>query len=423
LFLKKNAHPSPLIYSKTSQHHNIAFNNEYNIIRFTKEEKMPELESAIQAIEHGLLKVRRNSERPAKKKELSQRMNYYKVPGFSAAFVYQEELAWNKGFGLLEAGGEEPVTKETIFQAASISKPVTGMVALHLVEAGLLDLDADANEFLRSWKIPKSKFTQPDPDGARLADVSSSLVTLRGLLSHTAGLGIRGYMGYPAGEELPTLRQILEGKLPAHSKPVRVTQAPGKAYQYSSGGYIVVQQMIEDVTGKSLPDLAKEVIFDKLGMVNSTFDSILPQAYLPQAATAHRKTGEPVPGKWHTYPEQAAASLWTTPSDLGRLIVEILKSYKGESSRVLSGDMTRQMLSPQASIGVDWYIGLGFNIIIKDGMTIFGHPGWNEGFHSIMLGCLETGQGLVWMTNGENGRRLGLEVSHGLAEIVRWTWW
>jgi CubicO group peptidase (beta-lactamase class C family) len=286
------------------------------------------------------------------------------------------------------------------------------MVALHLVEAGALDLDAGANDFLRSWKIPKSKHTRPGPDGV------NPKVTLRGLLSHTAGINIFGYPGYPSGSELPTLQQILNGKPPATSKPVRVVQAPGTAFKYSGGGYLVVQQMIEDVTGRPLADLAKEFIFDKLGMASSTFDSKLPQAYLPRAATAHTKTGEPVPGKWHTYPEQAAASLWSTPSDLARLIVEVLKSLKNESNLVLSAEMTRQMLIPQIGIG-----GVGFNMVLKDGMTRFGHPGWNEGFHNILIGCPETGQGIVWMTNGENGRRLEWEVSCGLAEIVKWSWW
>jgi len=396
---------------------------------------MAHRKEAIQAIEHGLVAVTRSEERPAKGMELVQRMAHYKVPGFSVAFVDQEELAWAKGFGVAEAGGEKPVTSETIFQAASISKPVTVMVALHLVEDGLLDLDANVNDRLRSWKIPESKYTQRRADkehpagGARPADWARRAdgvcppVTLRGLLSHSAGLNIRGYRGYIEGRQLPTLQQILNGEPPANSKPVRVTQAPGKAYKYASGGYMVVQQVIEDVTGRPLAALAKEFIFDKLGMVNSTFDSRLPEAYLPQAATAHNRTGAPVPGKWHTYPEQAAASLWTTPSDLARLIVEVLKSYKNESHRVLSAEMTRQMLTPQANIGADWDCGLGFNIINKQGMTRFGHPGWNEGFHSILLCCPEAGQGLVWMANGENGNHLGWEVSRGLAEIVRWSWW
>lgn len=378
---------------------------------------MTEFESAIEAIEHGLLKVTRDEKSSPKKMDLNQRMLDYKVPGVSVAYVYQEELAWAQGYGLVEAGGEKQVTDETIFQAASISKPVTAMIALHLVEAGLLDLDADANNFLQSWKIPESKYTQARRGG------TPPMVTLRGLLAHSAGLNIRGYTGYTSDRQLPTLQQILKGEPPANSKPVRVMRKPGKAYKYSSGGYLVVQQMIEDVTGRPLADLAKEIIFDKLGMVNSTFDSRLPQVYLPQAATAHRRTGAPVPGNWHIYPEQAAASLWTTPSDLARLIVQILKSYKNESNLVLSAEMTHQMLTPQVNIGLNWDCGLAFNIVQKDGMTRLGHPGWNVGFHSIMLGCLETGQGLIWMTNGENGRNLGLEISRGLAEIVRWSWW
>jgi len=374
---------------------------------------MSELEQTIDAIEHGLLKVTRSSEeQPGKKMDLTKRMKHYKVPGLSAAFVYQEEMAWAKGFGVAEAGSEKPMTTETIFQAASISKPFTAMVALHLVEGRLLDLDADANDFLHSWKIPKSKYIQAGTAGAQ------PKVTLRGLLSHTAGMNIFGYPGYLAGSELPTLQQILNGKPPAISKPVRVTQAPGTTFKYSGGGYLVVQQMIEDVTGKSLAVLAKEFIFDKLGMTSSTFDSRLPQDYIPRAATAHSKTGEPIPGKWHIYPEQAAASLWSTPSDLARLIVEVLKSLKNESNLVLSAEMTRQMLIPQIGIG-----GVGFNIVITDGMTRFGHPGWNEGFHNILIGCPETGQGIIWMTNGENGRRLGWEVSRGLAEVVKWSWW
>lgn len=365
---------------------------------------MTDLEQAIQAIEHGLLTTMPKNERPVRKKELVERMNHYKVPGFSIALIDQGELAWAKGYGVVEAGSEKPVTAETIFQAASISKPVTAMVALHLVEAGLLDLDADVNDALRSWKVPKSKHTL------------EKKVTLRGLLSHTAGLSGYGYLGYPSDAQLPTLQQILDGKPPANSKStVRVKQVPGTGFRYSGGGYIVVQLMIEDVTGKSLAVLAKELIFDRLGMAHSTFDYPLPQAYVPQAATAHQKTGEPVPGKWHIYPMQAAGGLWSTPSDLARLIVEVFKSYINESNLVLSTEMTRQMLTPQVS-----WIGLGFPIIKVDGMKKFEHPGWNVGFHSLMVGCPHTGKGVVWMTNGENGKRFGWELMRAIPTSYGW---
>jgi CubicO group peptidase (beta-lactamase class C family) len=331
-------------------------------------------------------------------------MASHKVPGFSIALIDQGELAWAKGYGVLEAGGDEVVTNETLFQAASISKLVTAMVACRLVEAGLLDLDVDVNQQLRSWQLPKSKHTQ------------ERKVTLRGMLSHTSGLGPSGYPGYRAGEPLPTLKQILDGKPPAKRKPVRVVQVPGTGFLYSGGAYMVIQQMIEDVTGRPLADLAQEWIFDKLGMTHSTFDSLLPEAYIPQAATAHRRDGEPVPGKWHIYPEQATASLWSTPSDLARLAVEVLKCAKGESNLVLSTEMTRQMLTPQVS-----WIGLGFPIIEEDGTTKFEHPGWNEGFFSLLVACLDTGQGLVWMANGAKGKHLGREVMRAIPKVFGWS--
>ena len=365
---------------------------------------MTDLELAIQAIESGLLTVKTVEGRPVRKKELHQRMAYHRVPGFSIALVDRGALAWAKGYGVLQAGGEALVTNESIFQAASISKPVSAMVALHLVEEGVLDLDADVNEMLRTWKVPENKPTRVNK------------VTLRGLLSHTAGLTIAGYLGYPAGAQLPTLTQVLNGESPSNSKPVRVRQAPGTGFRYSGGGYVLVQQLIEDVTGRSLEGLAQELIFDTLGMVNSTFTSQLPQAYIPKAATAHRRSGDPVPGKWRIYPEQAAASLWSTPSDLARLIVEVFKSYKNELNLILSTEMTRQMLTPQVS-----WVGLGFPIIKMDDGIKFEHPGHNEGFHSLLVGSPDTGQGLVWMTNGENGKRLGREVMRAIPEDFGWS--
>jgi CubicO group peptidase (beta-lactamase class C family) len=376
-----------------------------------KESKMTDLAQVIETVEHGLLKPTGSSNRPRKKMELSKRMEYYRVPGISIAIVDQGQLAWAKGYGVMEVDKQKEVTVETIFQAASISKPVTAMLALHLVEGGLLDLDEDVNARLRSWKVPFSKYTRLLPDGTQ------PKVNLRGLLSHTAGMGIRGYVGYPAGRSLPTLLQILNGQPPANSRPVRVVQAPGKAFRYSGGGYVVVQQLIEDVTGRSLIVLAQEYIFDRLGMLSSTFNHLLPEVFLPKAATAHRRSGESVQGKWNTYPENAPASLWTTPSDLARLIIEVIKSYNNGSNLLLSTQMTHQMLTPQMGIAT-----MGLYIIKAGGRIRFEHPGWNEGFHSLLIGDLITGQGLIWMTNGENGKTLGWEVTRGLAQVFGWSW-
>jgi CubicO group peptidase (beta-lactamase class C family) len=364
---------------------------------------MTYLEQALQAIEYGLLPAVRIEGRPQPPLGLRERMARFRVPGFGVAFIEDAEIAAVRGFGVKEVGGDDPVTGDTLFQAASISKAVTAMAALQLVEASILDLDVDVNQALRSWQIPENEHTR------------TSKVTLRGLLSHTAGLTVYGYRGYPNGHDLPTLQQVLDGEPPANSDPVRVFQEPETAYSYSSGSDVVVQQLLMDVTGRPFADLLQELIFDKLGMAHSTFEQPLPVACAAAAATAHRNDGQPVPGRWHVYPELAAAGLWTTPSDLARVVVEVLKSFAGQSNAVLSAEMTRQMLTRRLGP-----YGLGFFIIEREGRTRFQRPGWNEGYHSYMGGCVDNGQGIVWMTNGENGMLLGLEVLRGLAELLDW---
>jgi CubicO group peptidase (beta-lactamase class C family) len=368
---------------------------------------MTYFEQAMQAVESGLLMANRIEGRPQQPLGLADRMARYSVPGLGVALIEQGEIAATRSFGVVEVGGGGPVTGDTLFQAASISKSVTAMAALHLVEAEMLDLDVDVNEALRSWQVPENEYTH------------THKVTLRGLLSHTAGLTVYGFRGYPPGQKLPTLLQVLDGEPPANSDPVRAFQEPGTAYSYSSGSDLVVQQLLEDATGEPFANLMQELIFDKLGMAHSTFQQPLPEAYAAGAATAHRSNGEPVPGRWHIYPELAAAGLWTTPSDLARVVVEVLESYAGASedasNAVLSVEMTRQMLTPP----MGWY-GLGFFIVETKGRKRFQRPGWNEGYHCFLGGGIGTGQGVVWMTNGENGILLGLEVMRALSKVFGW---
>jgi CubicO group peptidase (beta-lactamase class C family) len=363
------------------------------------------LDRTIQTIENCLLVETTDLTRPFEKHGLLARMKHHKVPGVSMALIDWGELAWAKGYGVVEAGKRKKVTPETIFQAGSISKLVAAMVALRLVEDGLLDLDKDVNKQLISWRLQENQYTQ------------QQAVTLRYLLSHTAGINLPGYLGYSTDAPLPTIEQILDGEPPALSEPVQVVAVPGKEFRYSGGGYVLVQKLIEDVTERTLSDLAQELVFDPLGMDSTTFEPILPEAYLPRAATAHRADGTPVPGRWHLYPEGAPASLWSTPSDLARLAIEVRQSLKGHSNKVLSKEMTHEMLTPQVS-----WVGLGFPLINIDGRKRFQHPGWNEGFHSLMVCTLDTGQGLVFMTNGENGKELGRELMLAIPEYG-WTGW
>lgn len=357
----------------------------------------------LQAVENGLLSAITIKGKPQPTMNLADQMKRYNVPGISIAVIDQATIRWAQGYGVQKAGTNTPITTQTRFQAASISKPVTAMAVLRLVQNGKLDLDANVNNTLRSWQVLENEHTREHK------------VTLRGLLSHTAGLTVHGFSGYAAAEKVPNIRQVLDGESPANSDPVRVGTVPGSQLRYSGGGYTVIQQLLEDATGKPFPELMQSTILDKLHMNNSTFEQPLPRQYAEHAAIAHRGNGQPIAGNWHTYPEMAAAGLWTTPSDLAHFAIEILTSSRGKSGRLLSGEMTREMLTPHMRNA-----GLGL-VIKKFGDSIqFGHGGTNEGFRCFWIGYTGAEQGAVVMTNGENGGLLMMEVVRGIAHIFGW---
>jgi CubicO group peptidase (beta-lactamase class C family) len=300
-----------------------------------------------------------------------------------------------------EAGGGRKVTKDTLFQAASVSKPVSAMGALRLVQEGKVGLDEDVNKYLRTWKVPPSPAANGKP------------VTLRELLSHSAGLNVHGFGGYEAGKPRPTLLQVLDGKSPADSAPIRVEAEPGVKMEYSGGGYCVIQQLIEDVTGQPFPAAMKKLVLDRAGMATSTFEQPIPAARADQTASGHGEDGAPIAGRWHVYPEMAAAGLWTTATDLVHFGTELAKSAHGRSNRVLNLKVAGAMLSRQKG-------GYGLGVALsKEGARGFMHGGSNAGFRSLML-VLDTGHGFAILTNGDNGDKLNGEVLQRIAQVYAW---
>jgi len=335
--------------------------------------------------------------------KLADRMAFYNVPGVSIAVINNGKLEWAKGYGVLEAGTTRPVTTETRFQAASISKPVAAMAALALVEQGKLNLDENVNLKLTSWHVPDNEFTRTEK------------VTIRRLLSHSAGLTVHGFPGYAANEPVPALTQILDGqKPPANTGPIRVDILPGKQLRYSGGGYTVLQQLMIDVAGAPFPNLLQELVLGKIGMTHSTYVQPLPKELETVAASGHRSKGETIKGRWHTYPEMAAAGLWTTPSDLALFAIELMESAQGRSNRVLSPEMSRQMLTKQSGS-----YGLGVSLGGTDG-TSFSHGGSNEGFTCILVADTGTRQGAVVMTNSDNGPPLFNEILRSISQEYNW---
>lgn len=357
-----------------------------------------QVEDRIKRVESGLSRAVVIKGREAEKFTISERMKEHKVPGVSVAMVAGGKLQWARGYGVASAVEKKPVTTETLFQAASISKPVAAMVAMRLVEMGRLSLDEDVNVKLRSWKAEENEFTAKEK------------VTLRRLLSHTAGLTVHGFPGYAAGAPVPTLQQLLEGVKPTNTAAVRPDILPGSRWRYSGGGYEVMQLLVEDVTGKPFPQVARELVLGPLGMKRSTYEQPLPAKSQASAAWGHRSSGEAIQGKWHTYPEMAAAGLWTTPSDLAKVIFEMQRPGK-----VLKAETVKSMLTEVKS-----NYGLGFGIGEKDGKKSFGHGGANEGFRCNLFAYADTGLGAVVMTNSDRGDRVASELMRSIAVEYGW---
>jgi CubicO group peptidase (beta-lactamase class C family) len=333
---------------------------------------------------------------------LADRMDFYKVPGVSVAVINDGAVDWAKGYGLAETGTAAPVTPRTLFQAASLSKSLTAMAALRLVEMGKLALDQDVNTRLTSWKVPENEFTKVEK------------VTLRRLLSHTAGLTVSGFGGYPADAPVPTLIQVLDGQKPANSAAIRVDILPGSRNRYSGGGFTVAQQMMIDVTRKPFPALLSEMVLKPLGMGDSTYEQPLPADRRGTAAGGHSPDGKLLPGRYHTYPEMAAAGLWTTPTDLARFLIEMQKALQGRSD-VLTAASARSMTTP-----VKAGYGLGLGLDGSGPGASFGHGGSNEGFRCQMTAFLEGGRGAVVMTNGDQGSALVMEIIRAVAHEYGW---
>ncbi len=331
--------------------------------------------------------------------KLAERMKQLRVPGVSVAVINDYKIEWAKGYGLADSKTKAPVTTETLFQAGSVSKPVAAMAALKLVEEGKLGLDRNVNAQLKSWKVPENKFTEKHP------------VDLRAILSHTAGFTVHGFPGYAVGQPIPTLPQIFDGVKPANTPAIRVDKVPGKGFRYSGGGTTVMQQLVMDVTGQPFPQVTHDLVLGPLAMTSSSYQQPLPADWAARTSTAHNRLGNPIPGRWHIYPEMAAAGLWTTPSDIARYIIEVQLAHLGTSHKVLSHKMVEEMLTAQNGGPV----GLGPFLEGSGTSRRFGHGGSDAGFICKFVGYLDRGQGAMVMTNSDTGGRLAEEVMNGMA--------
>lgn len=330
---------------------------------------------------------------------LAERMARWKVPGVSVAIIDNCTVIDGRGFGVTRDGGLE-VQPDTLFQAASVTKPITALAALRLVDQGILSLDSDVNAELQTWNLPESPLLDEHP------------ITLRGILSHSAGLVPGGYGGYTHDEPVPTLIETLAGVRPARPKPVKVAYAPGSSWRYSGGGYLVAQLLLTEKTGRSFGDVIHDQVLVPTGMNRSSFAE--PSAS-GNVASGHSADGTMVPGGWHLYPELAAASLWSTAPDLARFGAAVMKAVRGEPDAVLSSSLARQMAEAHAGPR-----SLGFEVGGKGNAHHIGHEGTNEGYNSSLILYPATCQGAAIMANSDNAKPLIAELLRGIADTYHW---
>lgn len=334
---------------------------------------------------------------------IQQRMEYHKIPAVTIAVIKDFKIDWAKAYGYADVSEKRIATPLTRFQAASISKSLNAVALLKLAQESKIDLYADINNYLTSWKFPYDSLSK------------NRKISVANLLSHTAGLTVHGFEGYKNTDKIPTVIEILNGLPPANSAPVRSQGEPGIKSVYSGGGVTISQLIAMDVSKEKYENFTLEAVLKPIGMKNSFFGNNTMLGKPSNLATGYRSGGNEVEGKYHVYPELAAAALWTTPTDLAKFIIETQLSLKGKSNKVLSEKMTQLMLTPY----LDKNAGLGVFIEKRGADSYFQHGGANEGFRCQYYGSVEGGNGVIVMVNSDNGAIIQ-EITNSVATVYQW---
>ena len=339
---------------------------------------------------------------PASVQEILTKFN---VPGVSIAVIKDFKIEWARGYGIADVETKAPVTPDTMFQAASISKTVAAMTSLKAVQDKRFALDQDINTILKSWKLPESEFSKEHP------------VTPRMLMSHTSGMGDGfGFPGYSPNTPLPTLPQMMDGLPPSNRRRIRLERPPMTAFEYSGGAVEMQELVLTDAVGKPFVDIARDWVLTPIGMTNSTFEQPLPPQREKQAARAHDQKGMRMADPFRVHPEHAAAGLWTTATDLAKFAIEVQNSLRGQSNRVLSQTTTMEMVTP---VGVGPY-AVGFQVEKMGEGWYFMHGGSNMGFQCDLIAHRVKGYGAVIMTNGDAGFPVIQQLRRRIQQEYKW---
>lgn len=333
--------------------------------------------------------------------ELLAAMQAYHVPVVGYAIIDNYKIV---AADTLSIDKNLQVSTHSLFQAASISKSVTAFGALKLLSQGKLKLDEDVNRVLKTWQIPVNRYNQQHP------------VTLRQLMDMTSGLSVSGFPGHVQGQPLPTLIEVLNGQPPANTPPVKPFYTPGSRYFYSGGAFQVLEQLIEDTTKQRFQSWMQTEILKPLNMTNSLFEFPLSKDKRSTAIPGFMLDGSMVKGGWNNYAIAGAGGLWSTPTDIAKFAIGVANAYTGKDKTIISSSIAKQLLTRQPN--TDY----GFGVVVNgSGKTLnFRKAGHNTGYHNEMLMFANTGQGIVIMTNSENGEYIINYIIPVIAKKYHW---
>ena len=334
---------------------------------------------------------------------LQERMKHYNVSGLSIAVIDNYQVVWAKGYGYADKKENRKATTTTLFEPGSISKSLNAIGILQLAQQGKLNLYQDINQYLTSWRFPYDTIS------------GNKKITTAQLLSHTAGISVYGFPGYERDSIIPALTEILDGRYPANTPPVRSLTEPGTAFSYSGGGILISQQILTDIAKQPYEQFMYSNVLRPLDMTNSFYNQPPGADQRKNLATGYESNGSEVPGKYFVYPEKAAAGLWTTPTDIGKYIVEMQLAYKGQSSKVLNKEMTGLHLTPYENESS----AMGTFLQERSGEKYFFHDAGNKGFRGFYIAGLNNGKGVVLFVNSEDGTIL-LELLNSIAFVYDW---
>ena len=360
----------------------------------------------IQAVENNLTEVRGLifEDSIISKYNIIDRMKFYKIPSVSLAVINNGRLEWAKTYGYADIEMERLANAATLYQVASITKSVNGLAIMKLVQDGNLSMTNDIRNYLKSWTFPDNEFSK------------NKLITLKNLLSHTAGLSVHGFIGYRVSDSLPTINQILNGERPANNEAVKPIYPVNEHFEYSGGGYAVIRKILDDNISSNYDSLMQTLILRPLKMTNSTFSQPLLPQYKNYAYGCDKEM-QPLKGNYYIYPEQSAGGLWSTATDIAKFVLSIQHDLKGSQNSIIDKRLTEEMLTPVLN-----NYALGFGIVEKGGEKYFWHEGESYGYNSMYYGSFTTGKGVVILTNAypSNGQPFIKELLNSVAVTYGW---